>query len=524
MLSKFKIIFIACMASIIAGMAQSPSQINYQGVARNAAGTPLANQNIRIRLKIHDATAGGTVQYSEVRNLTTNANGLFNLVIGSTGATSTTGSFAAITWSGGPKFLQVEMDPTGGTTYTNMGTQQLVSTPYALHANTASTLKFPVNATDSLSSTMLTLYNKNQNAIDATSKNGIGVYGYSYNNSAIVGSNGSASSSAIYGSNTSSGTGIMGYSQNGIGVAAQNGTASWPAIQGTNNLGIGVKGNSAAATGAGVEGNNTATGAGVKGNSTNLNGIGVNGNNTAGGTGVSGISTNGTGKGVYGSSVNGTGVYGSSDNIAVAGSTLAGTGIYGNSYSGTAIYGYSATGYALNVGGKVKITGSGQNPGAGKVLTSDANGNATWEGAVAFSTYVLSSISVPQGAAVGTIVPFSSEVYDLGNNYNTATRKFTAPAYGIYHFDAQVSWDYLYDDLTSVLQLQRNRNGSIATVYSQYFSVTSNGFYGNSISTDIMLQAGDEIYVEVLQTSSSTQSLMSTSGFSHFNGRLEIKL
>src|SRR5437868_1489794 len=127
MLSKIKITLIALAATITSVMAQSPDMINYQGVARDAAGLPIANQNIRVRLKVHDATANGNVQYSEVRKLTTTANGLFNLQIGSSGAFSTTGFFAAITWGSNAKYLQVELDATGGTNYTNMGTQQLVS-------------------------------------------------------------------------------------------------------------------------------------------------------------------------------------------------------------------------------------------------------------------------------------------------------------------------------------------------------------------------------------------------------------
>jgi len=85
MLSKIKTTIIALVATITLIMAQTPNMINNQGVAHNANGTAIANQAIKVRLKIHNTTAAGTIQYSEVRNVTTVASGLFNIQIGSTG-------------------------------------------------------------------------------------------------------------------------------------------------------------------------------------------------------------------------------------------------------------------------------------------------------------------------------------------------------------------------------------------------------------------------------------------------------
>jgi hypothetical protein len=117
------------------GFAQAPNLMNYQGVARNAVGNVLANQSIGLKLSILNSV-GGTVVYSETRTLLTNAFGLFNVVVGGPGATSTTGTIAGVNWGvgGGAKYLQVEIDPAGGTNYTNVGTTQLVSVPYAMNA------------------------------------------------------------------------------------------------------------------------------------------------------------------------------------------------------------------------------------------------------------------------------------------------------------------------------------------------------------------------------------------------------
>ena len=116
-------------------LAQSPEAFNYQGVARDAGGDALANTAIGVQFQLHQGTAVGTVVYSETHSPTTNDLGLFSLEVGN--GTPGTGTFAAIDWSAGPYFLEVGMDPAGGSSYTSVGAQQLLSVPYALHAKTA---------------------------------------------------------------------------------------------------------------------------------------------------------------------------------------------------------------------------------------------------------------------------------------------------------------------------------------------------------------------------------------------------
>lgn len=113
-------------------LAQAPQALNYQAVARNAAGAVLANQTINVKLSINNNTAGGTTVYSETHTgVSTNQFGLFTVEVGN-GAAST-GTFPAIDWANGAKFLKVEVD-FGTGTYTNMGTSQLLSVPYSLMA------------------------------------------------------------------------------------------------------------------------------------------------------------------------------------------------------------------------------------------------------------------------------------------------------------------------------------------------------------------------------------------------------
>ncbi len=115
-----------------ATFAQPPQSFSYQAVVRDNAGEFLANQPVNLRLSIRSATAGGTLLYQETHLATTNLGGQVNLLVGL--GTPTSGTFSAIVWSTGIKFLQVEIDKTGGTNFISLGATQLVSVPFALYA------------------------------------------------------------------------------------------------------------------------------------------------------------------------------------------------------------------------------------------------------------------------------------------------------------------------------------------------------------------------------------------------------
>jgi len=124
--------------------AQIPQGFSYQAVAFNSSGNPVSNSSVSVRLSILDNSATGTNLYTETHNKTTNANGLYSLTIGQ--GTPTSGTFNTINWALNPKFLKVELDPAGGTTYTTVGTSQFLSVPFALVAD--SVLKAPKQIID----------------------------------------------------------------------------------------------------------------------------------------------------------------------------------------------------------------------------------------------------------------------------------------------------------------------------------------------------------------------------------------
>lgn len=129
------LITVCCIMITASCFAQAPQSMNYQGVARNISGTVIPAQAIKLRFSIHDNTVGGTVVYQETDTTTTNQFGLFTIAIGT--GTVVSGTFNTINWSYGAKYLQVEMDAAGGNNFSDMGTTQLLSVPYALYAKTS---------------------------------------------------------------------------------------------------------------------------------------------------------------------------------------------------------------------------------------------------------------------------------------------------------------------------------------------------------------------------------------------------
>ena len=135
------------VCSFINATAQAPDKMSYQAVIRNAENALVVNKEVGIRISILQGTPDGTAVYSEIftPNPVTNANGLVIIDIGT--GTPLTGVFNTIDWSGGPYFIQTETDPTGGTTYTITGTNELLSVPYSLHSNTANMAAYALNVT-----------------------------------------------------------------------------------------------------------------------------------------------------------------------------------------------------------------------------------------------------------------------------------------------------------------------------------------------------------------------------------------
>jgi len=79
----------------------------------------------------------GTTEYVETHSLSTNSMGLFATAFGT--GTAVTGTWAGINWTHSNKYLKVELDAGNG--FVDLGTQQLLSVPFAIKANESNKVK-----------------------------------------------------------------------------------------------------------------------------------------------------------------------------------------------------------------------------------------------------------------------------------------------------------------------------------------------------------------------------------------------
>jgi hypothetical protein len=134
---KKVIILAASFLLTLGAFAQAPQKMSYQAVIRNSSNNLVTGTAVGMKISILQGSPNGAAVYVETQASNTNTNGLVSFEIG--GGTVLSGTFSTIDWSDGPYFIQTETDPTGGTNYTITGTNQFLSVPYALYAETSGT-------------------------------------------------------------------------------------------------------------------------------------------------------------------------------------------------------------------------------------------------------------------------------------------------------------------------------------------------------------------------------------------------
>jgi trimeric autotransporter adhesin len=146
---KYSTIIFAFILMYLPALSQVPQKLSYQAVIRNNTQQPVINREVGIRISILEGSPDGNEIYREIYNPNprTNDHGVVHLDIGN--GIALKGIFQQIDWSKGPYFIKTETDPSGGTTYSVIGTSQLLSVPYALYAKTAeNVMNMPVVPND----------------------------------------------------------------------------------------------------------------------------------------------------------------------------------------------------------------------------------------------------------------------------------------------------------------------------------------------------------------------------------------
>ena len=158
--------------------SQIPQGFNYQAVAINNSGAPIANTTLQVKIAILSDLVPGTLVWEELHSsVQTNAFGLFTLVIGSGVRQSGVSSFTDINWGATPLYLRSQIYY--NSEWKNMGSAQLWTVPYAMIADdlSGSIKKLAVTGvTSSNEEALFEVKNKNGQTVFAVYNEGVRVY------------------------------------------------------------------------------------------------------------------------------------------------------------------------------------------------------------------------------------------------------------------------------------------------------------------------------------------------------------
>jgi hypothetical protein len=162
----------------------------------------------------------------------------------------------------------------------------------------------------------------------------------------------------------------------------------------------------------------------------------------------------------------------------------------------------------LHVNGTMRLEGNGA--AAGKVLTSDANGNASWQtsgtgNGVGFSAYL--SASLPLADGVTTDVTGYTEDFDDGNVFTPANGRFTAPSAGVYQIFYNLNF---LESGTAIKYLNidvKVNGGTTNTFYYVVQGLNSNAGATYTNSLILKLAQGDFISLSVTRSQSGGSTL-----------------
>ncbi len=179
-----------------------------------------------------------------------------------------------------------------------------------------------------------------------------------------------------------------------------------------------------------------------------------------------------------------------------------------------------ATNKAAVLQGTVQIADGTQ--GAGKVLTSDAFGNAVWSTPpVGISIKNLTVAQPIPGTGVMTpITTWSTVVYeDGGANFNGATGEYTITVAGLYQINASIDW-LLFANAAPLIAGDIQINGiSVAKSFSN--QLPANSFPSTtSLNYSAKLNVGDKIVIAASQNSGAVVNLDNGLNTTKFSVRL----
>lgn len=469
--SKFPIFLIAFILTT-AIFAQYDG-FNYKSVIYNN-GVAVANQSVTLRFTYYN---GATTLYQETFTPTTSSAGIVVVNMGQ--GTVVTGSFSGINFAN-PISYKVEVNIGSG--YTNMGTYDFKAVPYAMKAQSANSLNSPLSINDlsdgKTDNSSLFLGSNTGFSDDGNNYNvGIGQncmnnISSGFNNVAIGtgtmgsitsgGQNTALGSNSLFMNQSASGNTAIGYATMNANTSGQYNTALGYASLMNND-----SGNYNVAIG-----NNA-----IKGNSSGHNNVALGTN--AGFNNSTGSLNVFLG---YNAGYNETG----SSKLYIDNSSVANPLIYGDFNTNQ-----------ITVNGGLSVKDGTQ--GVGKVFTSDANGQGSWQNTTSSHTVFLSPASVQPMSDATSISKSWASCYIGSANIATLIIPIELPVGA-----TVTSITYYFYDNNDTTNIR-------FSVYSTTISTSSSGIFGqytsNSSSTSVQeytptnggfIIAADKVYSVII--------------------------
>ncbi len=157
----------------------------------------------------------------------------------------------------------------------------------------------------------------------------------------------------------------------------------------------------------------------------------------------------------------------------------------------------------LDIAGNIKITDGTQ--AIGKVLTSDAVGNGSWQALIPAKIAFLAGNNavgdqiIPAGTFTDVDLTFAgSRIFNDGGGYIPSSGKFTAPVTGVYHFNTHL---LIGGPSGAVVQVFfRDAAGKILEARS---AITVSGEINFDLPVTVKLNGGSSVWIQIF-TSSAT--------------------
>ena len=158
MATKIKVLILSLLASLT-GISQAPAGFPFQSIIKDNNGVLAKSTDAYVKCRIIRSMPTGKVSYEEVHQVRTNDDGIFSIIIGQGTRISGEMSLYAIDWGKDLFYLNLKTVIPSSTSikwfdpslnYTDIGTTQLWSVPYALYAgnsNQSNIISSSINTT-----------------------------------------------------------------------------------------------------------------------------------------------------------------------------------------------------------------------------------------------------------------------------------------------------------------------------------------------------------------------------------------